>query len=432
MSVVKPFSAWHYNTHKFKNLSEVVAPPYDVISAEELAEMKKKSPYHYTRVILPEGENKHIQAAELLRTWQREEILVQDKKPALYFYRQTFNLTPAERFCQSVPGHSVATQGHFIPMKWHDSFFVSGASQPLSRTSIFARIGLEDYSAKIILPHEKTFSGPKADRYKLMESTQGNMEPVFLGYDSPRFSGDEFEKIILSQKPTEKFIDDAGVSHELWAITDEKVIAEVEKVLGPKKFYILDGHHRYETALKFYHDHQAKDARLDHRYVLAAICSFRQPGTVILPTHRALKVGEVDKAKKNLMGLGWEWSEVSDRKILEEKLMGSKVTCFGLKIPRNEKYVFLKAPKDLEKLDLDVLHDLVLPVFDKDPQLDYIKDLDELEAKVDQGIYQIGFLVRPSTVDEVMSVAEHGSVMPHKSTFFYPKIPSGFVINTFS
>jgi uncharacterized protein (DUF1015 family) len=412
MAVVKPFSGWHYNENKFPKLEDVVVPPYDVISDSELKAMREKNPFNYSKIILPEGENKHASAASFFHQWQKEEVLIQDRKPALYFYKQTFKLTPMELFCQNIADQKSDGQ--------------------LSRTGLFCRVGLEDYSSKVILPHEKTFSGPKADRYKLMEAVQGNMEPVFLGYDSPRFSGDEFEKIVVGQKPTYRFTDNLGVIHELWAITDEKVHEEVETILNPKKFYILDGHHRYETALKFYRDHQSADARLDHRYVLAAICSFHQPGTVILPTHRAIKKGDIEGAKKNWVAQGWQWQSVAKRGELEELLRGSTTAAFGLKIHKTEGYVFLKSKDSKDKLDLEILHEDLLPSLGSPQEIDYIKDIGELESKVVEGVYDIGFLVKPSSVDEVMKVAEAGAVMPHKSTFFYPKIPSGLVINSFT
>jgi uncharacterized protein (DUF1015 family) len=408
MAVVKPFAGWHYNQEKFSELEKIIAPPYDVISEKELARMKAESKYNYTNIILPEGEDKHSRSAELFKLWQKEKILVKDSKPTLYFYRQTFSLTPLELFCQNV------------------------SDERISRVSLFCVVGLEEYSSRIILPHEKTFSGPKADRYKLMDTTQGNMEPVFLGYDSPRFAGDEFSKIILTLKPNFSYTDDANVLHEVWSITDSKVHLAVEKVLGPLKFYILDGHHRYETALKYYLEHQKSDAKAGHRYVLAAICSFRQPGAIILPTHRALRNGDAAKAKNLLTERGWTWNHASTLSELEKNLKESKSTAFGIKLKDIKGYGFLKSPSPRTRLDLEVLHEDVLSFFAEDPKLEYIKDISELESKVDEGLFIAGFLLKPSTTDEVMAVAEKNSVMPHKSTFFYPKIPSGLVINTFN
>jgi uncharacterized protein (DUF1015 family) len=417
MAVVRPFAGWRYSRARFANLADVVVPPYDVISEQQLAKLKKRNSHNFSNVILNEGEKKHEKAAELFSQWKQDGSLVHDTKPELYFYKQTFKLKPHELFCQNVPAG-----------------VRKGSS--LNRTGILCRVGLEDYSAKVILPHEKTFSGPKADRYELMTAAQGNMEPVFLGYDSPRFSGEEFEKICLGKKPEYDFTDDGGVAHQLWLIDDLKVHDEVAKVLDGKKFYILDGHHRYETALQFYKDHQKTGARLDHRFVLANICSFKQPGTVILPTHRALRL-ENFNAPKWLAAQKNKCTVKEDLTLaqLEELMIASRSPAFGVRFNGSDRYAFLQinyAPHD--KLDLEVLHQEILPELapgKKSEDIAYIKDITEFEEKISSGELTLGFLVKPSTTAEVMTTAENGKVMPHKSTFFYPKIPSGLVINTF-
>jgi uncharacterized protein (DUF1015 family) len=411
MAVVKAFKGFRYHLTSREEkleLKDVVVPPYDVISPLELEILKSKSQYNFSNIILANPRDDYREARERLALWREKEILRPDAKPCLYFYKQVFSL-----------------------------------GSTFSRTGIFARIGLEDYSSKIILPHEQTFSHHKDDRYKLMEATGGNMEPVFLGYNSERFSGDEFEKIILSRKPEGHYTDDAGTEHFLWAIDDVLVHEEVEKVLRMQKFYILDGHHRYETALKYFKDHQNSDTKLSHRYLLANICSFKQPGMVILPTHRllrGLKSDSLNRCLKNLEN-DFIYREVENVSDLEKDLSRnvSALPAFGLKRSDSIKYIFMQMKEDAferygKPLDLDVLHEKIIPMleFSKGkPDIDYVKNISEWEAKLLSKEYELGFLIRPTKAEEVMKVATEGKKMPHKSTFFYPKIPSGLVINLF-
>lgn len=443
MAVVKPFQGWRYNAEKVSSLSEVVVPPYDVITPKELKELKEKNPHNFSNVILADGENKHQKAAGLFEDWQKQEVFIQDQKPCLYFYKQTFRLNANERFCQ--PGLTD------VPLE--DS---------ISRTGMFCRVGLEEYKDKIVLPHEKTFAGPKADRYQLMDAAQGNMEPVFLGYPSERFSGDEFSKVVLGSDPVSDYVDSYGVRQQLWAVNDPKVHKEVEAALEGNRFYILDGHHRYETALKYYKDHEKSDARLAHRYLLANICSLSQPGAVILPTHRVvrgLQTTELEKVSEALEGQ-FQFEKIEGVLALEKRFNEvPKKGVFGLAIEGMDTFYFGQpndalASKYDGSLDLDVLHEEVLTKLNKlvgssggsgeevlggrmhdqshgDLDVGYIKSLQAFENVMNQKEYQLGFIVRPNTMKDVMSIADGGKSMPHKSTFFFPKIPSGLVVNQF-
>jgi len=427
MAVIKSFQAWRYNSAKFSHLEELVVPPYDVISPKELEEMQRRNKHNYSNIILNQSSDKYQAAANLLNQWCEKEDLVQDEKLCLYFYRQTFKLKPTELFCQNVP----------------DSVKRGGA---LSRIGFFTAVGLEDYSAKVILPHEKTFSSHKDDRYKLMQACQGNMEPVFLGFDSEEFNGASIEKFVSGRKATVSYKDDSGVLHEMWAVSDAPVVQEVETALLQSQLFILDGHHRYETALKFYNDHKNKDARLSHRYVLANVCAFRQPGVVILPTHRALKKVKVTGLHEISSQLGefFEAAEMRSWQEVEGALMNVGFPSFGL-VLQGGKFAVLKGKPSLERLtlntgfsksyeqlDLVILHEFVLKQLGaQEEDIDYIKDIDQVIQGAGQNLWPVSFLVRPNAYQDVMGVARRGEKMPHKSTFFYPKIPSGLVVRRF-
>jgi len=411
MAKVAPFAGWRYNVEKFAALADVVVPPYDVISAEELARLQNKNPYNFSRIILPEGENKHRNAAELFRRWQQEKVFVQDSSPRFYFYRQKFHLLPHELFCQNLDGKT-----------------------ELSRTGIFCRVGVEDYTSRVILPHERTFSGPKADRYLLMDAARGNMEPVFLGYDSLDFSGDEFSRAVGALKPDMSFRDSGGVTHELWALADGQIQGAVAASMKNLKFYILDGHHRYETALKFYKDRGGASAA----YVLADVCSLKQIGAVILPTHRALKgIPDLNAAslatKLSRHGVFHQNLSLAQ---LEEKMRKTQAPTFGFRFASGNYSLMVCGSRSGAQLDLEILHGEILPALNggkplEEEQIGYFKDIRELEEQISQGRFQLEILVKPSSTNEVMETAEQGKVMPHKSTFFYPKIPSGLVVNLF-
>lgn len=405
MATVKPFRAWRYNPNKIKVLNDVIVPPYDVISPQDLARMKNASPYSFAHVTLNEGDDKHIKAAQLFKKWGEEKALVRDEKPAIYFYRQKFSLNKHELFCQNVqPGD-------------------------LSRTGFFAVVKVEDYSQKVILPHEKTFSGPKADRYQLMKEAQGNMEPVFLGYDLPKFGGEDFDDVIRHGQKIYDYEDGSHVRHELWSVTDDASVALVVSVLKSERLYILDGHHRYETALQYFKD--SRDPRSE--YVLANICSFQQPGTVILPTHRVLKFKKGLETIDNIMGRLVD-RQKADFEQVETRCRKPGFGVFGF-LNSDGRYEILSAkhqPSDLD-LDLDFLHEVLLKEMSSvsEFEISYVKDLLEVERMVRSREFDMAFIVRPNTSQEVMSVAGKFGKMPHKSTFFFPKIPSGLVIHSF-
>ncbi len=410
MAVVKPFKAWRYDRDKSPHLEDVIVPPYDVISEKERDALQKSNRHNFSKIILAQGENKHYSAALILNEWKNQEILIQDENPGFYFYRQEFRLGKFEMFCQKIQ---------------------APPSGVMVRYGVFARVQVEDYKNNVIFPHEKTFAKHKADRYELMEASQGNMEPVFLGYDSPFLSGDDFEKMIRSGKLLYDYEDHYGVKHKLWYLSDEETCGKVSEHLKSEKLYILDGHHRYETALKFYQDHPSEETK----YVLADVCAFKQPGMVILPTHRLVS-GIKDFSPENVIAKlaeDFNFAEVKDLSALEARLKASTHVAFGMTFSVNEKMYFVELKSAQKVLDLDFLHGTLFTpsVLGEELQINYVKNIPEFLDNMKSGKHQIGFLVRPNTYEDIVEKAAQHQVMPHKSTFFYPKIPSGLVINKF-
>lgn len=406
MAVVKPFKAWRYNLDLNLDLSKVVVPPYDVITPDELSEMQKLDAHNFSQVILAEGEQKHKKAAQLFEKWQKEKTLIRDGEPCFYFYKQKFELSDYELFCQDT-------------------------AKKLERYGFFAVVQVEDYSNNVILPHEKTFAKYKQDRYELMTEAQGNMEPVFLGYDSAAFTDGEFEQIVKSGEEIYNYTDRYSVHHQLWKVSKSDITGQIESKLKNEKLYILDGHHRYETALKFYQDHKAENTK----YVLANVCAFKQKGTIILPTHRLLKFDSQfsENDFNALCNKFFHLQNVANLKLLEEKLKNEKAIAFGIKHSGAPGYVFAKIKEEFlnentGKLDLDFLHESFLTEKLK-PY--YVRSIPEFDKLLNTKQFDVGFLVRPNTYDDVVGKASQKQVMPHKSTFFFPKIPSGLVVHSF-
>ncbi len=404
MTVVKPFSAWRYDLEKVGNPADVIVPPYDVITEKERDQMMAANEFNFANIILAQGDEKHQKAARLLKKWQDSGVLIHDPIEAVYFYQQDFQLNSFELFCQKVPSK-------------------------LSRYGFFATVKVEEYKEKIILPHEKTFAKYKADRYELTDETKGNMEPIFLGYDSDFFSGKQFESAVKDAELLYDYEDNFGVKHKLWSVTNEKTISDLRAKLSQEKLYILDGHHRYETALKYYQDHPSDKTQ----YVLANICAFKQEGTVILPTHRLVQGGPKFNGEKFLSNLKnrFNFTPVDSLKELESRLMDSENVAFGLRMGKDQQLTFLELKEKSSELDLDYLHENIIPD-SVDAKISYVRSIPEFEDLMSQGEHHFGFLVRPNTYDDVVKKALHQEVMPHKSTFFYPKIPSGLVIHGFS
>ncbi|MCC6278263.1 MAG: DUF1015 domain-containing protein [Oligoflexia bacterium] len=405
MTEIRAFKGWRYSQAKASDYSKLIVPPYDVISDQELSEMKKLDSHNFSHVILAEGENKHQKASRLLESMKKEDLVVQESRPCFYLYRQTFKLNRWEKFCQDPT----------LP-------------DQLSRVGFFALVKLHDYSDKVILPHEKTFAGPKADRYDLMTMARGQMEPVFLGYDSDFLGSPSEFKALFSQKPDVGFKDQFGVTHEMWACSDEEFAQRAKSEIKNLPLFILDGHHRYETALKYSKDHPEGTAR----YVLAQLIPFQQQGTVILPTHRVLKWPAPPEKITDFLYKHMSFELVDNLEQLETRMRSGARASFGAILPQGIYYSCVK--RSTENLDLDNLHKLIIPALTEkfgEPRITYVKSIEECVDSVKKGAADLAFLVRPSTHKEVMSTANQGLVMPHKSTFFFPKVPSGLVIHCF-
>ena len=266
MAEIIPFKGLRYNEELVGNISNVVTPPYDVISPEEQANYYNISEYNCIRLELSkemagddDSNNKYTRAAQTLQKWIDNRVLLEEENPCIYIYQQEFSLSSTERYI---------------------------------RTGFIALVRLEEFSKGIILPHENTLSKPKEDRLNLMRACGANFSQVFSLYDDENKDiAKVFEEYCSSNKPVisiEKGI--AGSPERVWAISDGDIIDKIKNIMADKKLFIADGHHRYETALAYRDELREKNPNHTgnelYNYVMMMLVDIDDPGLVVLPTHR--------------------------------------------------------------------------------------------------------------------------------------------------
>ncbi len=415
MANVRPFRALYYNPRKVRHLENVFVPPYDVISEEERKQFFKKSPYNFARIILGktakdgyETVRKHFQA------WQAQKILIEDPKEHFYFWEQKFSchLTRVTR--------ARRTRGHWI-----------------SRKGIVAAVALDDFYSGKIRPHEKTLEAPKADRLEILKVCQANLSPVFMMYEDPHLT---LEKEILEncQKPLMVMRDSNGVWNKIWKIEKGSLSHRIQEVLASKNLYIIDGHHRFATALRYQKEGSPSQKNNSQKFILSVITNMSDPALVIYPIYRALPKLSHFKKESYLKSLE-KFFHVKKKKNFVSLKRGQwgiffhrdpyfyELTC------KNKASVLshLKGSRVVKELDVALLQNVIIPQ-NTLPQLEYIKGgeraLKMVLKNLHRGKYEVVWLVCAPTVQQVKCVADHKEIMPPKSTFFYPKLLSGPLI----
>jgi uncharacterized protein (DUF1015 family) len=423
MAEVKPFRGVRYDACKVGDLRLVLTPPYDVISKEEGMVYYENSPHNIIRLILPEGEHKYDKAAGTLCQWLEEGVLVQDEKPAFYLYEAEFYLEDGEI---------------------------------RRRLGFMAKVKLEDYGRKIILPHENTLSKPTEDRLSLMKATKANLEPIFAIYDDPKNAVRSIIETEGKRAPLFEFTDDAEIKHKMWAITDENSIRKIREALADRTLYIADGHHRYQASLEYKKKHGGRGSD----YVLMFLVDTHDPGMVILPTHRVIKrLARFDEAtfEKKLL----EYFDVTIYRFEGKNEVSQRNKMFKyLRLMRNNhafgiftggrKY-YLVSLKDesfidsalnsgksraWRELDAAVLHYILMEKVlgfktngrEYEENILFVKDRESAIEMLYDKKYRLTLFMNPTKPEQVMKVADNGERMPQKSTYFYPKPLTGLVI----
>lgn len=405
MVMVNAFHGVRYNPDKIEDFSSVVAPPYDVISPDEQNMLYEKSPLNVIRLILAKGETdeKYTQANETFRKWIGEQVLIQDSEPGIYPYYQEFQ----------------------------------EGEKTLIRKGFIAAVRLEDFSSKKILPHERTFPKHKLDRLKLTTACRANLSPVFAIYSDPEGSLQRTIEQKLSQKPIVEAIGTDGVKSKLWRVSDSGLISEIKSYMLNRNLLIADGHHRYETALE-YRDIQrrksgANSGDMPYEYVLMYLCRGEDEGLVIKPTHRLVKnLGNL-QVEDFLRNLGERFNVKKGSFNEGISTLGSRE--FGV-FTVDSDFVFkvsLKQPLPISYNNLGVmlLHKLVFGEIlrEEEAQILYTKSTEEVVNLVRSGEYKLGFLLPPLSAVDIFEVSLANEKMPHKTTYFYPKLLSGLVFH---
>jgi uncharacterized protein (DUF1015 family) len=440
MADVRPLPGLRYSATA--DLAALVTPPYDVISPDAQAGYYARHPDNIIRLELGQDQpsddelnDRYTRAAVTFAEWRLQGILAQDP-PTYYLYEQRFTVASAEH----------------------------------ARTSLLARVRLEPWDAQVILPHERTLSQPKDDRLKLLRACAANLSPIMALYDDPKGALAKRLAKVRRAKPAAALSDDAGEEHRLWQTSDALLAAHISAFFGDRQLYIADGHHRYETALA-YRD-EVRELRRElvaddaANFVLMALCPLEDAGLVVLPTHRLLR----DLAPERLEGL----DAALDPWFEHESLPGGDVDAWTARLaeagaaagadgasalvllrPAGAALLRLRpagraAMREAGRgsgddhhsdawraLDVAVLHELVLdralgvtaPAIQAGQHVTYTRDASAAAAAVRQGHAQLAVLLNPTPPAQVRDVARAGDRMPQKSTYFYPKLITGLVIN---
>ena len=422
----QPFKAWRYNTERV-NVSTVLAPPYDVISPAKQQKLYDNSPFNCIRLILNKKDpadtdqsNAYTRARDTFQAWQGQGVLVQDREPCFYVYRQTF---------KDPVTHSTK-----------------------NRFALLGRVRLEPFDKGIIVPHEKTLSGPKVDRMKLLRTVQTNFSPVFGLYMDKGFEVRSIIQDPMNSNPVFEAEDDDKIVHTLWAVEDPDILAKLHKALQPKKVYIADGHHRYETALEYARQQREEQCSSDKvifpfDYMYMALVSFDDPGFIVLPTHRIVtklgmtggeairrlaeyfKVEKVSLAKLKDMTASYDQEGRVFGMVLDEG-------CFLLTMIDKEKAnarMVQGKPSIWYDLNVNVLAHLIFAELlglteDRwEGVLKFEHTVDGAVAPLEKGEAEAVFLLQPPKVEMLEKMGAVNERMPQKSTYFYPKLATGLV-----
>jgi uncharacterized protein (DUF1015 family) len=416
MADVQPLRTLRYAPAAVGSLERVIAPPYDVIGEDERARLLEGSPFNVVEIDLPRsnGGDPYMHARDTLDAWRQQGVMVREREPALWALEQDFTGP-------------------------------DGASR--TRRGFFARVRVEEYGAGRIRPHERTHPGPKEDRLALTRATRANLSPIFSLFPDPeRAAGDVLERV-GDEEPFATAIDSDGTRNSLWRIGEPELIAELQGALADAELLIADGHHRYETA-RLYADEIGGEG--EHSYVLMFLVSLSDPGLTIFPTHRLLSNLKDPEVQERLGGALKRDFDVERVGRDEVEPPHSDGVAFGymdshfrqpFRLTLKDQEIADKAlpgmPEAYRRLDTAVLEALVLRgtlgMTEDDIShlrgLDYTNSAEEARAAVEEGRSDAAFFMRATPVEQVRAVAEAGEQMPPKSTYFYPKVPTGLVFN---
>lgn len=410
MAKIIPFRGILYNVSSV-SMEDVLAPPYDIITPEYQEALYMQSPYNIVRIDFGkekagdnETENKYTRARVYLEAWIKEGVFIRSEKPSFYAYEM--------------------------------SYTIYGVKKRL--LGFLSLVKLEELGKGSIYPHECTHSKPKQDRLNLMRSCNANISPIFSLYKSSEEQiSNVLSKVSMTTKPYIESSDIDGDVHRLWQIDDTKEIEIIKQELEDKAIFIADGHHRYETAFEFYKEMSAKGtpvSTMPFDYVLMFLANMLDEGITILPTHRLLK--EIPKDMNRVLSEYFEIEPVNNDFDIRKGLSGKR-RVFGFFQKGSDVWHILKYKggnlleihPDLREIDVIILHELVLKKILKTTDIGYEMNVSRAIDKVKSGEFSAAFFLNPTRVEDVEKSALSSERMPPKSTYFYPKLLTGLVIN---
>ncbi len=420
---IEPFAGLLYSPERAGVLSNVVAPPYDLIDKARQDALYARSLYNVVRLELNRDPDRYASATRTLREWLNDGVLRRAPRPAIYLYSQFFEI-----------------EGRL-----------------LRRDGFIVRIRLEEFSAGRILPHERTFPAAKQDRLELLTALDTNVSSVFGLYAGAHPALARLTAELAALEPALEITDDLGIRNQLRPIEDEAAIATIQDELESPRIFIADGHHRYETALEYRRRRRAAEGDPDearpYDYTMMTLVACDDPGLVILPTYRVArrldpeKIASFDRRAEPLFAVEEFSSPDALRAALAKAGQGAIAVALGgervklrllrLKDPQAMADAMPGAAQAVQRLDVSVLHAMVLErIFGITPEQIRAGDLIEYTIDALGALGSVGpssgtgaFLMSPPTIGNVESVSDAGAVMPEKSTYFYPKLLTGLVLN---
>ena len=429
MSEIAPFRGVRFNPHRIPSIARVIAPPYDVIDPPLETELTERDEHNIVRLTMgktpPQGrsDEQYRRAAALLTSWRLERVLLQDDEPSIYIVEQTFNV----------------------------------GGEELVRRAFIAAVKLEEFGRGNVYPHERTMDGPRSDRLRLITACRGNLSQVLAMYSDPDGVADRLVGRLVEGEGLYRFRDDGGVGYAVWRVSDRGAIGELAALMRERALFIADGHHRYESALRYRSLQRSGKGAAGPGpadFIPALCVSAANPGLKILPTHRCIKHAPTLHESSIELALSTHFAvthrSVGEAEDLQATFDGARcgeasVGCYlaGKRLyllkPIDPAHLRARFPETADtwwRLPVSMLHYVILPDLmgiapgsrEESQDIEYRYDATVLRDGVESGRYEAGFLLPPTEASTLEQVAALGERLPQKSTYFYPKIASGLVL----
>ena len=410
MAEIIPFRGFLYDVCKV-SIEDVLAPPYDIITPEEREALYLKSPHNIVRIDFgkeepgdDEIENKYARAKRCLDVWIKDGILIRSDKPSVYAYEVIYTIRDVRR----------RLRGFLCLVK------------------------LEELGTGSVYPHECTHSRPKHDRLSLLKACEASTSPIFSLYKSSADGITNILSRITLTRPYLQAIDFSGNLHRLWQIDRPEEIETVRREIADKPIFIADGHHRYETSLEYAREMSMKktspSVRNLYDYTLMFLANMTDKGITILPTHRLIKEipGDIDR----MLSEYFEIETIADDFDIRRRLSERK-NAFGFFKKRERVWHILtyrgrnlsEVHPDLREIDVIILHEMIFKKILMNAEVAYEMDMAKALDQVNNGGFAAAFFLNPTQVKDIEKSALSSIRMPPKSTYFYPKLLTGLVLN---